>query len=177
MTFTRHSKSYIGKKGQRFHVVIFIGRDSKENKTEWICPILYLGFSHCSDWPCWNKEVIYLFQRRVVVHFYRTRIFIRPTTEVHFAIFVWYFMCYLTFVCLWCCTSADLSYDKQIASLRRFYSSSDWDEWFHLDREQSVKFLQVNLWFAHCVCKVDYLRREYLVCEMRSKFKLLWYDV
>jgi len=47
------------------------------------------------------------------------------------------------------CVSGDLPYDKQIALLRRFYFSADWDEWFHLrDETANTSFLQVSLRFV-----------------------------
>ena len=55
----------------------------------------------------------------------------------------------ILFIC-GCCASGHLAYNDQIASLRRFYSSRDWNEWFHLrDENPTNYFLQVYLWFEY----------------------------
>lgn len=77
-------------------------------------------------------------------------------TVIAFFIFVlfYYLLSDILFYCIWsafgCCVSGNLPYDKQIASLLRFYSSSDWDEWYQPRHDTPTScFLQVNMRFAY----------------------------
>jgi len=61
--------------------------------------------------------------------------------------------------------SGHLPYNKQIASLRRFYLSRDWEEWSHLCGEQPIKrFIQVNFQFAYLPELIQLLILIKIIC-------------
>lgn len=90
---------------------------------------------------------------------------------LHFEIVCFCYSTSVNLVCLWSMCSGHLPYNERIASLRRFYRSRDWDEWFTPRRENDDValdcFLQVNMRLARLL-KPTVIILKNLYCSHRE---------